>query len=240
MLEAGKIIRTGNKLYRVEYVNASRAYCIPLSQAKELDAEEALDPEESGPVKQRAKGINIAPTSLVETWDSEADIPPFARPGQPVAVKEKVMGIAAMPIAPRSARQDNRDRELRNAQRKSNDRAAGIGTKNGTGALSKANRKLTGAAAVAQAKAKAEGRTPKEPKTYRKCLCGCGLDTAGHFAIGHDSRFKSWMIKIERGTAVPDDLPTVVRKAYEFKKVGPGFRTTRDYRGNPHTGYDRA
>lgn len=246
-LQAGKIIRTGGKLYRVEYVNFSRAYCIPLSKVAEVDAEDAeesmiAESEGSAKAKQRTvKGaINIGPNSIVDSWDTESQAvaamiatsvnkPPF-----PGAKENKVAAVASIPVSSKSARQADKERLAKAEARKRANKSAGIGTKKGTGALALANRKLSGAAAKAKANAK-----PKAPKEMKKCLCGCGEETAGFFCMGHDARFKSWMIKIERGDMAVEDLPAVVRKAYEFKKVGKGFRTTRNYKGESHQGYDK-
>jgi hypothetical protein len=240
-LQAGKIIRTGGKLYRVEYVNFSRAYCIPLSKVAEADAVDEMpeDPESEGSAKakQGVKGaINIGPNSIVDSWDSVEEAvaatindSSIKRPPFPGAKESNVGAVSAIPVGSKSARDADKAR-----MRARNDKAAGIGTKKGTGALALANRKLTGAAAKAKANAK-----PKAPKELRKCLCGCGEETASYFCMGHDARFKSWMVKIERGDMAVEDLPAVVRKAYEWKKVGKGFRTTRDYRGGANSGYDK-
>ena len=84
-----------------------------------------------------------------------------------------------------------------------------------------------------QPKAKRE----RKPKQVQPCKCGCGEQVGGHFAQGHDARFKGWMLKIERGHMAVKDLPSVVQKSYEFKKKGDGYVTTTNYKGEEHSGY---
>jgi hypothetical protein len=75
-LQAGWVIRLGDgKEYVVDYVNASRAYCIPLGKRDVEVPTEEVD-EETGEVKTkkfsaRERGINIAPTAMVEILRKE-------------------------------------------------------------------------------------------------------------------------------------------------------------------------
>lgn len=102
-------------------------------------------------------------------------------------------------------------------------------------------------AANAQKKEEAKAAKPpvaKKEKELRPCACGCTHEgspvmVAGYFAQGHDARFKSWMVKIERGEMKVADLPEVVQQAYKFVKRGPGFVTTKNYKGEAHNGYDK-
>lgn len=77
----------------------------------------------------------------------------------------------------------------------------------------------------------------KKEKVKRQCSCGCDAMVTGYFAQGHDARFKGWLLKIERGTMAVKDLPTRIQKAYEWKKVGDGMMPTKNYKGEPHSGY---
>lgn len=52
-------------------------------------------------------------------------------------------------------------------------------------------------------KAKAEAGPSKAEKVVKKCRCGCGADTKGMFAPGHDARFYGWAKKVVAG--VPFD-----------------------------------
>lgn len=56
---------------------------------------------------------------------------------------------------------------------------------------------------AAKAKAQAGPNGGKAEKTIKKCRCGCGGDTKGMFAPGHDARFYGWAKKIVAG--VPFD-----------------------------------
>lgn len=74
----------------------------------------------------------------------------------------------------------------------------------------------------------------------RLCMCGCGATTGGYFVPGHDSKFKSIMVRIERGQAELDELAEEVISAYEWCETSAGgFRTLTNYKGEPHDGYDK-
>lgn len=216
MLQSGEIIRVGKRAYRVEYVNQSRAYCIPFTEPKEGERENkeevALDEAEglTSPgqkSKSRTPGsINISPNSFVEriTADQAGNIvkpdPNFGKKG------EYKMAVAAIPVATKTAR-------AKDIERRAN----------------KSTRSTGGNAKIA--------RNPKPPKEMHDCLCGCNEKTASFFCIGHDSRFKSRMMKVERGEMEVKDLPKSVQKAYDFKKRGDGFVTVKNYKGEAHSGY---
>lgn len=89
----------------------------------------------------------------------------------------------------------------------------------------------------AKAETKAKNPVPKKEKVMQPCKCGCETLVAGHFAQGHDARFKGWLMKIERGQMAVKDLPAKVQKAYEWKKKGEGMIPTKNYKGEPHSGY---
>ena len=100
---------------------------------------------------------------------------------------------------------------------------------------------------LAALKAKAEGKKvakvaavakPPKEKTVRPCACGCGEQVTAYFAQGHDARFKSWMVKVERGEMAVKDLPPVVQKTFQFVKRGEGYVSTKNYKGESHKGYD--
>ena len=88
----------------------------------------------------------------------------------------------------------------------------------------------------------ARTRTPKAPKELKPCACGCGEQTGGYFVQGHDARFKGRMLKIERGEAKKSELlPAAVIRKYEWVGTkGGGERTTTNYKGEKHSGYDKA
>lgn len=51
------------------------------------------------------------------------------------------------------------------------------------------------------AKGKANGASKREktPAKVRNCACGCGAETTGHFAPGHDARYHGWIKKLADG-----------------------------------------
>lgn len=106
-----------------------------------------------------------------------------------------------------------------------------------------AEKKPVAAAAAAPgtktAKVKAEPK-PKAVKEKRACRCGCGEQVNGYFAQGHDAKFKGWLLKVERGQMAVKELPVSVQKGFEWKKKGDGMVPTLNYKGEKHTGYDKA
>ncbi len=88
----------------------------------------------------------------------------------------------------------------------------------------------------------AAGKTAKvkEPKPARQCVCGCGAVTGGYFVPGHDAKFKGLMLKVERGQVKKEEaFSPVVIAAYKWVNVkGGGQRTTTNYKGETHGGYD--
>jgi hypothetical protein len=105
-----------------------------------------------------------------------------------------------------------------------------------------------GGGTVAKAKAgkakagKRSDGAEKREKKLSKCLCGCGEMTLKFFYPGHDSRFKGWLISLERGKLVLGDLPAQARRAFDnlefkFVKKGDGIAPTKNYKGEVHEGY---
>ena len=45
----------------------------------------------------------------------------------------------------------------------------------------------------------------------RECMCGCGRTTNGRFAMGHDARVKSWIVKAVR-TGTLDELSEEIQQ----------------------------
>lgn len=172
-----------------------------------------LVPEKGNRLIKAPAEMNISPrAAVVRVNPNVASTAP---------AKEQTMSTAAgIPVATKSTREREKERRSRTATAKKDAPA----------------KPLAGAAAKAKMKVKASSKTPK---TVRICACGCGEETMGYFYSGHDARFKAWLVKVERGTMQMTELPRTVQKAYEFKKRGPGFVTTTDYKGNPHKGYDK-
>jgi hypothetical protein len=89
-------------------------------------------------------------------------------------------------------------------------------------------------AALRQKKAAQKEAKPKKEKKMeatRDCLCGCGTETGGRFAAGHDARVKGLLLKVERGdepkSAINETLAQYVKfagKSATAGKEGSDFR----------------
>lgn len=220
-LRPNEIIRIGTRVYKVDYVNDSRAYCLLIPRAGKVRMSGSETEEET--VWASVKGINISPNASVERL-TEEDLA-VLNLEQPKPEQESEMAVAGIPLASKSKARSRADRH------------SGIGTSKGTGNLARA--KKTQEEKIADRKiARKKVMDRRQVRlSDKKCLCGCGTNTTNYFAPGHDSKFKSWMVKVERGDMAPEQLPASVRKAYDFKKRGPGMVTSRNYKGEPHSGY---
>lgn len=49
-----------------------------------------------------------------------------------------------------------------------------------------------------QSAKKATGKPTSKKDRSRSCMCGCGRETKGRFAMGHDARVKGWIVKAVR------------------------------------------
>jgi len=56
----------------------------------------------------------------------------------------------------------------------------------------------------------AKTKQEKLPRITHKCLCGCGRETSGLYAPGHDAKVKGILLKIERGNLEKSDCPNTV------------------------------
>lgn len=78
-------------------------------------------------------------------------------------------------------------------------------------------------------KAKREAK-PKLDST-RDCLCGCGTETGGRFAPGHDARVKGLLLKVERGEEKADSLAESLKPYVKFAgKSATAGNETSDYK----------
>jgi hypothetical protein len=95
-------------------------------------------------------------------------------------------------------------------------------------------KKADGAAPAKRAAQKAAPKA-KAVRETRPCACGCGTAVPKYFVPGHDSRFKSVLLQVERGSVeLEKALPKKVRDQYVWKKRGLGFVPTKDYKGDPY------
>ena len=96
MLKPGQVIRTGGALYRVDYVNTSRARIVPLAKrhvtlgdGREFDAER--------------QGVNISPNAFVEVVDNIETARAAIELEEALAevrAAERELAVASIPIAP--------------------------------------------------------------------------------------------------------------------------------------------
>lgn len=67
----------------------------------------------------------------------------------------------------------------------------------------------------------------KTAKEKTDCLCGCGKKVSGRFSMGHDSTYKSLILKVMRGKLEAQNLPKKMREELKFVSAGKGtFRCT--------------
>jgi hypothetical protein len=80
-------------------------------------------------------------------------------------------------------------------------------------------------------KDKSNAPKTKAEKKQRPCLDGCGTMVGGNFAMGHDAKLKSLLIKIERGEMPLDAIP---EPCLDLVKIVKGEAIQdRDSSGNP-------
>lgn len=72
---------------------------------------------------------------------------------------------------------------------------------------------------------------PKAEKKQRPCLDGCGQMVSGNFAMGHDAKLKSLLLKIERGDEPLDKIPEPCLDLVKIVKGDP--IQERDSEGKP-------
>lgn len=210
-LKVGQLIRHDGRIARVAMVNASRA------RIAWVGGVIVTSPNNGRSFQSYGNEVNISPNSHVETVEESTLSPGELARVYRLIEQEKQMAVASAP-----------------------------GVAEGTKALTLKEkneiRKAEMAAKKAEAKVEREAnKKEKKAKTQNPCKCGCGTLTGGFFVPGHDARFKSWLLQIERGQKKPEDLLTAeVRGSYTWKKSGKGLIPTKNYKGEAHTGYDSA
>lgn len=60
-------------------------------------------------------------------------------------------------------------------------------------------------------KGAAKEKAEKAPKSTHDCICGCGRETGGLYAPGHDARVKGILLQVERGKLKKEDVPEGVK-----------------------------
>ena len=94
-------------------------------------------------------------------------------------------------------------REIKAAKKEAKAKAAPAAT---TEAAPKAAPKKTASGLPPLPKLPSAGRK-RAPKPMQPCKCGCGTQTTGTWAPGHDARAKGWALRIERGICKMSDVP---------------------------------
>lgn len=56
---------------------------------------------------------------------------------------------------------------------------------------------------------KQERKAKNEARKTNSCVCGCGTKVRGHFAQGHDQRFRGYLQRVEAGKATAKEQAAV-------------------------------
>lgn len=244
MLEVGQIVRHDGKIWRVGLVNVSRARLDPVSGSTHQMLAKTFT--------TFGNSINVSSTSpldelmLIDLNEEERGrlrrLELTARNEQTEEEGESGMATvkAAKPLpAPVKVSAPAPVAKVKAA-------APPTEPANGKVAAPISANKVANDQRKASLEAKEESTT-KEPKPVKTkavgpCKCGCGGETTANFVQGHDARFKSWLLKIERGEMTKDQLPDGVAEQYKWVKnprVEGGMIPTTNYKGEPHTGYEK-
>jgi hypothetical protein len=188
-----------------------------------------VNPESGRSFTSYGNSVNVGPMSALEQVDeSELDVDTKSR---------------AARVAANNATTDRGD-DMADTTDISNVSAAPIPSKNNRiSRLAKRPKNEAKPLGTTTKKATKSAKTPKAekaPRELKPCACGCGEKTGGYFVPGHDARFKSALLKIERGDETKEKLlkKSVIDK-YTWKKRGKGEIPTTNYKGEKHNGYDK-
>lgn len=248
-LEAGdEIAMPGapSKTYRVQYVNYTRAYCLPTYRVPVNVGGQVVDGEVTGP------GINLAPDAHVtvirdirkHNGHNGTVNGTYTQTQTSKTPKEQTTMTTANTQTSTPTNTPTNDASLTARRRKAmNDAITGASNearKLGTRKAKEDQEQVAPAvtpAAPARKSSQASTTTSSAPSPAPKPRLGCprgadidkvGLDCSGsgievpphrYFSPGLDARFKGWMLKIERGVMGLKELPAVVRESYEWAPV---------------------
>lgn len=237
-LQVGQIVQYESRIWRVGLVNPSRARLDPVSGT----THELL----TAKFTSYGASVNISPTSPLDVLEDKFLTPEQHRRAENLAHRTEESLIIQQPegfvnTGEESAMAEAVGQPVTPAKSKAKVPPAAAVAQPTVSAQKQANKeRLANLKAKATQKQEEKAAKPPKEKTVRPCGCGCGEQVSAYFAQGHDARFKGWMVKVERGTMAVKDLPPMVQKSYQFKKVGEGYVTTKNYKGEPHSGYDKA
>lgn len=235
----GNLVRYEGRIWRVGLVSDCRMRLDPLTGF-------AVASPSSGRAFQRyGSSVNVAPRAYLEQVD-EAELAPGENDRLIRLLERELLeeGVLTEEVEVETVGEDE-DGALDAEGEEVMAGAAVAGVPVGTAPAGSI--KAKNAERIANLKQKKEAaaaaKPVKEPKVPKLCKCGCGGVTGGNFVPGHDAKFKSWLLQIERGEKKPEELLTEeVRQAYKWRKTadGKGLIPTTTYKGEPHNGYDTA
>lgn len=250
-LKVGEVVKTDGRLWRVGLVNTSRARLDPLTGSIVR-----CDPMSGRSFSSYGDPINVSPGSILEKVDPETAL-------DGTALARYIRMEEADAVERMDAIQDSSEDETGDYRPTAEDfsdgsliapaaefeeavyMVAGLAATPGVG---KRSTKAFNKSRIAKLKDK-KATKPARAKASsgdNKCKCGCGGATGGNFVLGHDARFKGLMLKVERGELTPEKaFPKSVVDAYSWVSSGiknektgtTGKRTTKNYKGEPHSGY---
>ena len=143
-------------------------------------------------------------------------------------VEREVSKVASDPVEESGVPLSSFAYDPKQARAEAEQQATSGGHPGVTGAESSANsdeaQMASNSKAKVKTKANGQAKREKVPKQVRKCICGCGSDTQGFFAPGHDSRFHGWIAKLADGRMEPKDIPQSVRNGLNLQKTKTGYR----------------
>lgn len=219
-LMEGDVIREFDGSYHyIQYVNTSGAYAVPLSA-----------------VNREIKGTVVAFTAGGKTISARAGVeiihplvmggssPEYQRYVRMASASGKVkVGAMTKEAGASFAEFDSEPADLDTP-----DGHAGYVTVEAP--MTKDEAMAKKAAVKAKGKPNGAVRKEKAPKTVRSCACGCGTETTGYFAPGHDARLHGWIAKLSDGRMEPKDIPYASTRA----KLGLVATKTGHKATNPH------
>jgi len=225
-LREGDTVRfVDGSVHFIQYINSSGAYAVPLAgMSREING---------NTVHFNAGGKTISISSLVEK------INPLSLGGNSQEYRRCVKMLEALREGGMAKRRkanldlgeaaqgttfDDFDTSEMEMSDPADGHSAGLdsATPNGTN-------EDTDMAKKAAKKAAKPARAAKAPKTVRNCACGCGTETTGHFAPGHDARVHGWIAKLADGRIEPKDTNASWRAKAGLVKTANGFKVTKPH-----------
>jgi hypothetical protein len=215
LLVEGDVIRQFDGSYHyIQYVNSSGAYAVPLS-AVNRDIKGAV-------VAFTAGGRTISARSVVEVIHPLAmggSSPEYQRYAKMAKASGKRLKVGAMTQEKGISFGDFDKSDMPDLE--SPDGLAGDDLETAPGGqVDMAKKAKNGKAKTAKA------RVPKAPKQLRNCACGCGTETSGYFAPGHDAKLHGWIAKLSDGRMEPKDIPATTRAKLNLVKTKDGYKAT--------------